>query len=641
MDAGSNDKPMPRTRPLRKWLGRIAAALLGVIVLACAAYAIALPLVVRSVVGNILVQAGLPDAHFTVTRATFWRTTLSDLTALDGNVRIATFDVTYRPLALLRGVVEHITVSGAKLRATIRDGKLVAPKLPTGGTTRPTTSPSSPAASPLPFRKAELTAATAEVDWDGQAILVPLSGVIDVNPAGTASVRLSAGIQIPAGTLSLPAANGKLRGHSGVLTVDATLDGEVAVGGDGYHWKATVHAGNQDDAIFDSAGVDAELGRISLAADASGITNTATGTTQGARVTFDANWSALPDAVLTASGSLQHDESGLAGRVVVNLPTKQYDDAQILARHVPQLRRWDVTGKLGARAEITLERNQPRGQVTVTVDNANFASKDAGVDVHGLGGSVTVDVGANGLSTPSPQRITADRAALASVDLTDASLAFQLKSTATVLVDQLSAHWLGGRVSTSTVPINFADPKFEATLVADHIQLRELLAFAAEGRASGEGLISGRVVLRVNGPQVSFGQGQLRSESPTGQIQVADTEWLGAALDASDPRFSAAGELQQVKQRILDALKDFTYDRLAFNFAEEPASGGLLQVNTHGKGRTGKSPQELDMTLNFRGINDVVGPGKRLKDWWDKVTHPTAAKPKPTSTSTTTRPVKQ
>ena len=240
-----NDKPMPAHVPLRKWLGRIAAALLGVIGGDFAAYAIALPLVVHSVVGNILVQAGLPDAHFTVTRTTFWRTTLSDLTALDGNVRIGTFDVTYRPLALLRGVVEHITVSGAKLRTTIRDGKLVAPKLPTGGTTPPTTSPSSPAASPLPFRKAELTAATAEVDWDSKAILVPLSGVIDVNPAGTASVRLTAGLQIPAGTINLGATNGKLRGRSGVLTVDATLDGEVAVGGDGYHWKATVHAGNR------------------------------------------------------------------------------------------------------------------------------------------------------------------------------------------------------------------------------------------------------------------------------------------------------------------------------------------------------------------------------------------------------------
>lgn len=641
MDAGTNDKPTPKRRRLKKWLGRIVIALLAAVVVACVAYAVALPMIVRSVVGGILVKAGLPDARFTVTRATFWRVTLSDLTALDGNVRIGSFDVTYRPLTLIGGVVENITVSGAKLRATIRDGKLVAPKLPTVATTNPTTqttapttSPVAPAASPLPFRKAELIAATAEVDWEGQTILVPLAGVIDVNGDGTASGRLTAGLQVPTGAVNLPNAGGKLHGRSGVLTFDATLDGTVAVGDDGYHWTATVRAGNKDDVIFDSAGVDAELGRISLSADASGVTNGATGTTQGARVTFDAQWAAVPDATLTVSGSLQYDGSGFAGKVVANLPTKQYDDAQLLARRVPQLRGWDITGKLGARAEVAVERNQPHGQVTLTVDNADLASKDAGVEVHGLGGSVTVNVSANGVSTSSPQRIAAGRAAFASVDMTDASLAVQLQGTNAVVVDQLSANWLGGRVSTAGVRINPSDPRFEATLIADHVELRQLLEFAAEGRARGEGLISGRVVLRVNGSQVSLGGGQLRSESATGEIQVADTEWLGAALDATDPRFSAAGELAQVKDRILNALKDFTYDRLTFNFAEEPASRGLLRVSTHGKGRTGKSPQELDLTLNFRGVNDLLNNAMKFKQQYQRLTNPTAVKP-------TTQRVKQ
>jgi hypothetical protein len=626
MNAGNDDKPTtPPTRRLRKWLGRIAAVLLGAVVIACVAYAVALPLVVRSVVGGLLDKAGLPDAHFTVTRATLWRTTLSDLTALDGNVRIGSFDVTYHPLAVLGGVVEHITVSGAKLHATIRDGKLVAPKLPTA--TRPTTSPSSPAASPLPFRKAELTAATAEVDWEGERIVIPISSVIDVNDAGTASARLTAGLEVPTGTLKLPKSEGKLRGRSGVLAVDATFDGTVAVGGDGYHWTVAMHAGNKDDVIFDSAGVDAELGRIAIAANASGVTNAAAGTTQGGRVTFDAQWSALPDTVLAANGSLQHDESGFTGRVVANLPARLYDDAQILARHVPQLRGWDVTGTLGARAEVTIEHNQPRGWFTITVDKADLASKDAGVEVHGLGGSITVNIrggSGGGVSTSAPQRLTASRAAFGAVDMVDVALALRLDGSGAVLVDELSAHWLGGRVSTANVRIDPSNPKFEATLVADRIQLRELLALAAEGRARGEGLISGSLVLRVDGSRIAFGKGQLHSESPTGEIQVADTEWLGAALDASDPRFTAAGELQVVKERILNALKDFTYDRLTFTFAEEPASGGLLKVNTHGKGRTGPHPQELDMTLNFRGISKAVDIGGQFKQLWDKITHPTA-----------------
>ena len=143
-----------------------------------------------------------------------------------------------------------------------------------------------------------------------------------------------------------------------------------------------------------------------------------------------------------------------------------------------------------ARAEITLERNQPHGQVTVTVDNANFASKDAGVDVHGLGGTVSVNVGPNGVSIPAPQHLTVGRVTFTSVDMTDAALTFRAEGAQALLIGQLSANWLGGHVSMSNVRINPSEPKFEATLLADRIQLRELLAFAAEGRARGEGQIS-------------------------------------------------------------------------------------------------------------------------------------------------------
>jgi hypothetical protein len=44
-------------------------------------------------------------------------------------------------------------------------------------------------------------------------------------------------------------------------------------------------------------------------------------------------------------------------------------------------------------------------------------------------------------------------------------------------------------------------------------------------------------------------------------------------------------------------------------------------VSTHGKGRAG-SKQELDLTLNFRGINDVLNQGLKLGQWWQRLTNP-------------------
>jgi hypothetical protein len=114
----------------------------------------------------------------------------------------------------------------------------------------------------------------------------------------------------------------------------------------------------------------------------------------------------------------------------------------------------------------------------------------------------------------------------------------------------------------------------------------------------------------------------LRSQSRTGEVQVLDTQWLGETIDKSDPRFTTDSTLKQVRQRILEALSDFSYDRLTFNFAEEPESRGLLQVSTHGKGRVGEQPQELDFTLNIRGVNDLVKYGLGGKRGYDRLTNP-------------------
>ena len=121
---------------------------------------------------------------------------------------------------------------------------------------------------------------------------------------------------------------------------------------------------------------------------------------------------------------------------------------------------------------------------------------------------------------------------------------------------EVSAGWLGGRVSTQKLRFNPADPRFNVTLVTDGLSLRQLLELTAQGRARGEGVMSGPVTLRVSGSDVAFVNGFLSSQAPSGEIQVLDTQWLGETMDKSDPRFSTERELKIVKNRILSALSD-------------------------------------------------------------------------------------
>ena len=80
--------------------------------------------------------------------------------------------------------------------------------------------------------------------------------------------------------------------------------------------------------------------------------------------------------------------------------------------------------------------------------------------------------------------------------------------------------------------------------------------------------------MRFDGSDVSFARRLPASQTPTGELEVLDTKWLGETMDKSDPRFTTERELAEVKDRILTALADFAYDRLTFDFAEEPERAG-------------------------------------------------------------------
>jgi hypothetical protein len=255
--------------------------------------------------------------------------------------------------------------------------------------------------------------------------------------------------------------------------------------------------------------------------------------------------------------------------------------------------------------------------VTLNVGGADARSAEAGVALTGLAGQVTLD-SVSPPGTPGGQRLAARELAFGNVKMTDASLAFRLEPGA-VRFERVEAGWLGGRVLTHGLRIDFAEPKFETTLYAENLSLKEILAFAAEGRATGEGVMFGKLPVAVEWPRVRLGRGYLRSQTPAGELRVLDTRLLAETMERSDPRFTSDPDLAEVKDRVVRALSDFEYDALTFDFDEE--SGGLVRIHTHGKGRAGERPQELDMTLNVRGASDLLNHYLQMKSTWDELSN--------------------
>ena len=93
----------------------------------------------------------------------------------------------------------------------------------------------------------------------------------------------------------------------------------------------------------------------------------------------------------------------------------------------------------------------------------------------------------------------------------------------------------------------------------------------------------------------------------SGSNEAASDLDIGVAglLDQSDPRFASDPKMKEVKSRIMEALRNFNYDTLKVDLIQK--DGGLTaSVTVNGKGGTGDTAQELDLTVNVNGIDQLL-----------------------------------
>lgn len=639
------DLPPPATpavRPPWRWLRGVGIGAGVLLTVALVAHFLVLPAIVRAQAAKALDGLGLAGATFDVRRATPWGSTISNVANADGTVRVDSVEVSYAPLAVIRGRLKVITLRGADVRVAVRDGNLKLPIRPTTSTsTATTTAPTTPSSGnsgrdgSLPFAKLEVVSSAVTIELDGQPIRAAVDGTLENRASGQSA---SAKLGVDGGRLALAGVEadlGQLRvtaDAAGDLRRSPSVRAEVVV-----QSSAVRHTASKLALADISLRVPVSFNEVSTTSQPSSPGSFEIGSVtldgqkrepikgtlavRDGKADFSATWAALPGSMLTTSGWFTRDGEG---ELVANLPAFNLEDADAFAALVPGMEGWSVAGEIGADAKLSFKPGgRPTGRFSISANNATVVSKPASAEFDGVTTSVTVNLHDGAVSTLPGQRVTIARASFGKSEAVDSSITFTVERPDALLIEELSAGWLDGRISTKNVRINPSKAAFDATVVADKLSLKDLLALIAPGRAVGDGRMSGPVRVRFDGKDFELVGGYLRSTTPTGGLAVLDTKWLGETMDKSDPRFTADAELAETKRRILGALADFSYDRLNFSFAEEPEAGGRLTVNTHGKGRVGGRPQELDVTLNFRGVNDVLNEGLLWGQRWQRLTNPT------------------
>jgi hypothetical protein len=269
----------------------------------------------------------------------------------------------------------------------------------------------------------------------------------------------------------------------------------------------------------------------------------------------------------------------------------------------------EASGKVTVAASMSAQGGaSPR--LELTAEELAVTSAGGKTSIDGLDATITF-AGFSPVRTPGGQRVAWSTARLAQVELTAGSIEFCLEGPDSILVERGSVGLGdGGRLWTQAFRVDPASPDVELQLFCEAVSLRQWLSIATVDRATGEGRLDGRLALRLRtDPRltIGFGDGFLHAAAP-GTFQVSDASLVRDALQKNLPAVSAGGPggvdyNQLVQQRVVESLQDFAFEALTFDMI--PRGDDLtLRVHTKGKGR--RTPQELDLTVNFNGFDDFI-----------------------------------
>lgn len=271
-------------------------------------------------------------------------------------------------------------------------------------------------------------------------------------------------------------------------------------------------------------------------------------------------------------------------------------------------------GRVDLRSHFRFAEGKPAAEVSMELRDGKFITSEDVGDLRAEGTTASLDFTSFFPPQAKPgQHISVkklligpaeksedqnDRAPLPN-QLDDVQLDFGLDADQRLVITTLRSNWAGGALFTEgPVPIDLSKRSATVTLVAQHIGLDTFLKLVSQGKLSGQGALSGRISLALNGNEVTFGNGEVRSDGP-GMLnfgeQVSD---IAGEIAQKDPR------LKGQEQQLVAALTHFKYDEIAFVF-QRTQTGLSIETKISGRGTQGlKTP--LDLTVHFQGLEQLL-----------------------------------
>ncbi|MEX0653198.1 MAG: YdbH domain-containing protein [Phycisphaeraceae bacterium] len=297
---------------------------------------------------------------------------------------------------------------------------------------------------------------------------------------------------------------------------------------------------------------------------------------------------------------------GEVGFRLTGLPLR---DGEPLADVLAEYAGSRVTGAAGVAVRVALGPSGFEPHVTVALHDAEVTVGDGLLRFTGVQARFAFDRLAP-LRSEGGQQLTWQTLEAGDFDFANGLVAFTIEQPDAILVERLQVHTGdGGQFQAHSFRIDPQAVDTRVDLFIEHVELERWLALVSFDRMQGQGRLSGRLPLRIRTQpslRVGVGQGYLQAE-PGGVVRLLDA---AAAQDVLSEHGGPGGSMDlpaQIQDRVVEALRDFQFDALRFDFLEDDVTDQpYMRVYTKGRGRSGDRQEIGGLTVNVRNMDDLL-----------------------------------
>lgn len=329
------------------------------------------------------------------------------------------------------------------------------------------------------------------------------------------------------------------------------------------------------------------------------------------RLITDATWPVQEKFPLKLATDVDFSQGlspeAMAGTVSARWKDVVIDDEEAVARLIKAAKLFRITGRFDMDARFTLGGGRLTPHIVLVASDANFAAAELDLNLRGIDTTIIIN-SLDPLATMPNQRLSIAGGNIGELRFTDVIANFRLDAI-DAMVLELAAWRVGGRGRfwVHAAHFNPLDAVLETQVFIEDMSVSEWLQIVQDNKITGEGFLYGRIPIRIDrsrDPVLTFGEGFLYAKPGKGWVKLAErAEDRRQTYETIEQ--AIADLAKEAKRRFLEAVNDYEFDTLQFDFIRKNSTI-LCRVTTTGRGRIGNKQEIGGLVVNIDNFGALL-----------------------------------